>query len=132
MKHATDALVTVAQIGGRLEPVGDQLRALLPRGCPDDLRNGLRQHKSQLLALLRHKFLIIDSVVLDETLFFVADDQAKAALAKAGAGPGCIYTRDELRLLVEKNRGEPITAADLLSIHAAKRVFNGRIASLLL
>jgi len=128
MTAAADTLVAVCQVGGRLEPAGEHLRTLLPRECPDGLRNHIRQNKPQLLRLLQQEFLIVHSGALNQTVFFAADDHARAALVAAGAERGCIYTCDELRELVELNRHEPITADELLRIHTAKRLFNGRIA----
>ena len=127
--RAADTFVAVSQLGGRLEPFGDQLRALLPRDCPDEVRAGLRRHKPQLLVLLRHRFLVVCSAVLNETVYFAANEQTKATLAAAGAEPGCIYTREELRELVELNERKPISVADLLRIHETKRIFQGRIAA---
>jgi hypothetical protein len=128
--RAADTLMAVSRLGGRLEPAGDtQLRALLPHDCPVDLRLHIRQHKSQLLALLHHDFLVVRSAVLNETVFFAADQRARTALIAAGAQPGCIYTHQELRELVKLHRREPISADLLLRIHNAKREFSGRITS---
>ena len=71
---------------------------------------------------------MVRSAVLNETVFFAADEATKTALVHARAEPGCIYTREKLRLLVEQHREERITAAELLKIHATKRTFNARIA----
>jgi hypothetical protein len=125
--HAAETLVAVSSLGGRLEPAGARLRALLPRNCSDALRNGIREHKTQLLALLRCQFIIVRSGVLDETVYFAADAQTRAALIGAGAEPGCIYTLEELRVLTTRHQSEPIMAAELLRIHSAKRVFSGQI-----
>ena len=51
----------------------------------------------------------------------------RTALAEADATPGNIYTRDELRVLVKANRCAPFTAVELLRIHDAKQLFNGRL-----
>jgi len=69
----------------------------------------------------------VRSVVLNDIVYFAANEKTKSALVAAGAEPGCIYTRDELRGLVELNRREPLTADELLRIHKAKKIFNGRI-----
>jgi hypothetical protein len=126
--RAADMLLAVTALGGRLQPAGDQLCGLLPIDCPAELKNGIRQHKPELLALLQSEFLIIRSAALNETIFFAADEETKRALVDAGAEPGCVYTREELRLLIDQPRHEPITAAELLRLHTAKRIFNRRIS----
>jgi hypothetical protein len=70
---------------------------------------------------------MVYSEALEETIFFCEDEVTKAALVEAGAEPGCIYTREELRALIEQHRRDPITAAELLHIHGARRGFNARI-----
>jgi hypothetical protein len=125
--RAADTLLAVSALDGRLQPAGDQLRALLPVGCAAELKNSIRQHKLELLALLRLEFLMVRSGVLNDTIFFAADEETKTALVDAGAEPGRVYTREELRLLIHQHRHKPITAAELLHIHTAKRMFNGRI-----
>jgi hypothetical protein len=95
--------------------------------CPAEFAATLRKHKPELLALLRHEFLIVRSAVLNETVYFAANEQTRTALVAAGSEPGCIYTRGELGELAELNRRRPLTAADLLRIHETKRIFHGRI-----
>ncbi len=114
--------------GLMIRTTGESLIVQPASRCPPEFAEALRQHKRQLLALLRHDFLFVHSAALNETVYFAADQQAHAALVAAGAEPGCIYTRNELRELVELNRREPITAGELLRLHGAKRIFNGRIA----
>ncbi len=113
--------------GLMIRTTGENLMVQPASLCPEEFAEALRQNKPQLLALLRHDFLFVHSAALNETVYFAADQQAHAALVAAGAEPGCIYTRDELRELVELNRREPVTAGELLRIHSAKRLFNGRI-----
>jgi len=45
----------------------------------------LQDHKPQLLALLRLPFVMVDSEILGETIFFCQDEATKAALIEAGA-----------------------------------------------
>ena len=123
-----ETLVAVAASGGRLQPAGDRIRALLPVNCPNDLRGEIRQHKAELLALLQRRFLIVHSAVLNETIYFAADEAANTALLNAGAEVGCVYTRGELRLIVDQHRRGSLTPADLLYMHRAKRMFNGQIS----
>jgi hypothetical protein len=79
--------------------------------------------------LLRLPFVMAHSETLGERIFFCEDEDTKAALIAAGAELGCIYTREELRALIEQHKREPITAAELLRIHGARRAFNGRLAT---
>ena len=53
MKTALDIMRAVKALGGRLEPAGDRLRTLLPADCSLEIKNAIRQHKSELLDLLR-------------------------------------------------------------------------------
>ena len=64
---------------------------------PKSFANTLRDHKAQLLALLRLPLLMVHSESLGETIFFCADEDTKAALVQAGAEEWSIYTRAELR-----------------------------------
>src|SRR5262245_6821000 len=113
--------------GLRLAAAGGNLRVHPASRCSAEFATALWQRKPSLLALLRLRFLMVRSAVLNETVFFADDEATKTALANSGAEPGCIYTRDELRLLVEQHRRKPITAAELLQIHRLKRTFNARI-----
>ncbi len=96
---------------------------------PREFANMLRDYKPGLIALLRLPFVMLFSEMLQETIFFCEDEDTRAALVEGGAEPGCIYTREELRALIEQHRREPITAAELLRIHGTKRTFNGRLAT---
>jgi len=95
---------------------------------PREFADTLRDHKPQLLALLRLPFVMVDSEILGETIFFCADEDTKAALAQAGAEEWSIYTKDELRVLVAQNRVAPLSPDELRKVHEIKRTFNGRIA----
>ncbi|HWX17307.1 MAG TPA: hypothetical protein VNY07_12030 [Chthoniobacterales bacterium] len=117
------------RLGLTLCPNGDKVRITPARLCPPEFADELRAHKWQLLVLLGLKFLAVASDVLNETIFFAADEETKAVLIEAGAEPGCVYTREELRLLIDQHRHAPITPAELLHMHTARRLFNGRIAS---
>ena len=55
MTSAAEILLAVGEVGGRLEPAGDKLRVLLPAHCSPGLRDVIRQHKSELLALIEGK-----------------------------------------------------------------------------
>jgi hypothetical protein len=95
--------------------------------CSDYCVTMLRTHKYELLPLLGLRFIMVRSEVLGETIFFADDEATKTALVNAGAEPWSIYTRHELRLLIEQHRHEPITAAELLQIHRIRRGFNARV-----
>ena len=97
--------------------------------CPAKFADALRAHKPQLLALLRLPFVMVESQILEETIFFCQDEDTKAALIQAGADEWSIYTKDELRVLVAQNRIAPLTPFELRKVHEIKRTFNGRIAS---
>jgi hypothetical protein len=113
--------------GLRLALAGENLAVHPASRCPTEFAATLWEHKTSLLALLRLRFLMVHSVVLNEIVFFADGEATKTALANFGAEPGCIYTRDELRFLVEQHRRKPITAAELLQIHRARRTFKARI-----
>jgi len=95
---------------------------------PRSFADTLRDHKPQLLALLRLPFVMVDSEILGETIFFCQDEDTKAALVQAGADEWSIYTKDELRVLVAQNRVAPLSPDELRKVHEIKRTFNGRIA----
>ena len=102
------------------------VKALNP--WPKSFADTLRDHKSQLLALLRFPFAMVYSEVLEETIFFCEDEAIKASLVEAGADPWSIYTRDELQVLVAQNRLKPLTQAELRKIREIKRTFGAKIA----
>ena len=95
---------------------------------PKSFADTLRDHKPQLLALLRLPLVMVYSESLGETIFFCADEDTKAALVQAGAEEWSIYTRSELRTLCEQNRVAPLSPDELRKVHEIKRTFNGRIA----
>ena len=81
------------------------------------------------LKLERKDFVQVFSESLGETLFFARDKDARATLIQAGAEPFAIYTKDELRVLVEQNRVGPLSIQELRRVHEIKRTFSGRISS---
>src|SRR5262245_31422117 len=90
-----DLLVETAQRGLTVTVRDDRLAVKPNRLLTPDFAEILRRHKPELLALLRLRFLIVRSVVLNETVFFAADEATKAALVDAGAERAGIYTREE-------------------------------------
>ena len=97
--------------------------------CPPDFAQTLRAHKPALLALLRLPFVMLDSQILQETLFFCQDEATRSALVEAGAEESSIYTRAELEILCKANRTSPLSPAELRKLHEIKRTFHGRIAT---
>jgi len=132
MMPPVEILMRAAELGVKLgvEPP-DTLTFSPAERCPPDFVEILRDHKPQLLELLRRDdFVMVRSKALDgEILFFCQDDQTRDALVEAGADSFSIYTKDELRILCEQNRVAPISAAELRKIHDLKRTFNARITS---
>jgi hypothetical protein len=121
-------LQKAADLGLNLGSEGRHILTVEPANrCPSAFADTLKDHKWLLLDLLRLPFVMAHSETLGETIFFCEDEDTKAALIAAGAESGCIYTREELRALIEQHRREPITAAELLHIHGARRAFNGRL-----
>jgi len=100
------------------------------RLCSPEFREKLRAHKPQLLALLQAKrvtWIEVFSERIGETIFFCEDENTKAALEEAGAEPWSIYTKAELRQLVQQNRIAPLSQAELRKLHEIKRTFDARI-----
>jgi hypothetical protein len=95
---------------------------------PREFADTLRSHKPQLIALLKLPFVMVFSQIIEETVFFCADEPTRAALIEARVDPIAIYTRDELRVLVAQNRVAPLSPAELLKVHEIKKTFHGRIA----
>jgi hypothetical protein len=62
------------------------------------------------------------------TIFICDDDDTSNCLIEAGAPRHSVYTRPELLVLLEHHRQTPLSVLELLRIHHAKRMFNGRIA----
>jgi hypothetical protein len=96
--------------------------------CPKDFLETLRAHKWHLLSMLSWPFVMAYSKALEETIFFAQDEDTKAALVEAGASEWNIYTRDELKILIENNRAKPFVSDELLRLHNAKRTFNARVS----
>ena len=125
MKSPIEVLLNVVGLSGRLRIVDGQLRMLLPADCRQELKDNIREHKPDLLDLMRLTFLVVHSGTLNSIVFFVPDDVTKESLVAAGAEPGSIYTKAELRSLVQQRT----TADELRLIHAAKQRFNGKVAN---
>jgi hypothetical protein len=96
---------------------------------PKSFVDTLRTYKPQLLDLLRLPFVMVYSKTLEETVFFCQGEATRAALVQAGAEEWSIYTKDELRVLVEQNRVAPLSIQELRRVHEIKRTFSGRISS---
>jgi hypothetical protein len=102
---------------------GNKLTVQPIEACPKDFLETLRAHKWYLLCILSWPFCMVYSEVLQETIFFVEDEDTKASLVEAGADPFSIYTRQELHVLIEHNRAKPFIPSELLCLHKARRMF---------
>lgn len=118
-----DVLLGVLGVGGKLGQAGDRLRMLLPANCPPELKNAIRQHKFELLELLRLDFLVVRSDALDTIVFWTPDEVTKGSLVAAGADSENIYTASELEQLIHRR----VAATELPLFHAAKQRFQGRL-----
>src|SRR5262245_23845381 len=83
--------------------------------------------KRHLLTMARWPFVMVYSKALGEIIVFCKDEDTKAALVEAGASPWSIYTKAELRQLVQQNRIAPLSQAELRKLHEIKRTFDARI-----
>jgi hypothetical protein len=96
------ALQKAADLGLKLGSEHGDTLTYQPAGrCPLDFAETLKANKCYLLVLLRLPFVMAYSKTLGQTVFFAADEDTKAVLIEAGANPSSVYTRDELKLLVE-------------------------------
>ena len=123
-------LEKAAELGLKLGSEGrDTLTVEPAERCPTELADKLRLYKWHLLILLKLDWLMAYSKTLKETIFFCDDDDddTRNSLIEAGAAPCCVYTLPELRRLLERHREAPLSVAELLRFHQAKRWFNGRI-----
>jgi hypothetical protein len=126
---------TTIEVFQKAAELGLKLGAELPdtltlqpaRLCSAEFAEVLKAHKPALLALLKLPFVMVFSQILGATIFFCEGENTKGALVEAGADSASVYARVELRVLIEQHRRAPITAADLLRIHGARRSFNGRL-----
>ena len=109
---------------------GDRLAVSPSRLLTPDFAGKLREFKPALLPLLRTKgmtWIEVYSERLGEDLLFCQDEATKSALVEAGASEWSIYTRDELQILVGRNRLAPLTQAEIKKLHQIKRTFGTRI-----
>ncbi|HJY53639.1 MAG TPA: hypothetical protein VKD89_06405 [Candidatus Udaeobacter sp.] len=123
-----DVLREATERGLSLSVNGQKLRVSPWELLTPDFAETLKAHKWHLLSVLRWPFLMVQSESLGETIFLCEDKAAKEALVGVGASAWSIYTRHELRILMEQNRIAPLTLSELNLLHAFKRIFNARIA----
>jgi hypothetical protein len=127
-KTPIEVLMEAARLGLKLGTrPGDKLTFEPAERCPPDFVETLRAHKWHLLSMLSWPFVMVDSKAVGELLFFCKDEATKAALVEAGAEEWRIYTREELRILVEQNRIKPFTDAELQKLHEIKRSLGAQI-----
>jgi hypothetical protein len=125
-----EILQQASERGLRLTAVGNDLHVNPGRLCPPELAQTLREHKTHVLALLRAqgiRWIEVYSEALGETIFFCEDEDTKAALIEAGASEWSIYTKHELRVLVEQNRAKPFIPEELCKLQEIRKTFHGRI-----
>jgi len=123
-----DVLREATERGLSLSVNGQKLRVSPAELLTPDFAETLKVHKWHLLSVLRWPFLMVQSESLGETIFLCEDEATKEALVGVGASAWSIYTRPELRILMEQNRIAPLTVSELNLLHAFKRTFNARIA----
>ena len=129
MMSPVQVLMRAVELGVKLsvEPP-DTLTFEPVERCPQDFVEILRDHKPQLMALLRRNdFVLVDSKAVGDLLFFCENESTKAALVPAGAEEWRIYTKDDLRILCEQNRIKPFGHAELQKVHEIKWTFGARI-----
>ena len=120
-------LQKAADLGLKLSVKGpDTLRIEASRPWPKEFADVLTLHKQKLIALLQLSFVMVHSRALDEILFFCVDQATKTALVDAGASEWGIYTREELKILVEQDRTAPLSAAELRKVHEIRRSFSAK------
>jgi hypothetical protein len=128
---AFDVLSESRQLGVTLRVKDNGKLGFKPlRLCSPELMEKLKAHKPRLLPLLKTRGLTwieVYSERIGQTLFFCEDDATRAELVEAGADEWSIYTKAELRTLIEQNRIAPFTDAELNKVHQLKRSFNARI-----
>jgi hypothetical protein len=128
-ENCVPLLCQAAELGLKLGVKDSRTLTVEPaERCPSEFADALRAHKWQLLVVLGLPFVMVYSKAIEETIFFCADEDTKAALVQAGAEEWSIYTRAELRILCEQNRVAPLSAEELRKVHEIKRTFHGRIA----
>jgi hypothetical protein len=123
MKNSFNVLVEAVKRGLTLTVHGDRLGISPEEMLTPEIEAVMRAHKPELLRLLALPFVIVQSKLLNEIVFFVLDDETKRKLVSFGAEPGNVYTRAELVILVK----EQVTPDELLKFHEAKQIFNGTI-----
>jgi hypothetical protein len=73
--------------------------------CPPDFAETLKAHKPYLLVMLNMGgWIMAYSKALGQTVFFCEDEDTKAMLVEAGADEASVYTKAELKPLVEAKR----------------------------
>jgi hypothetical protein len=99
------ALQKAAGLGLKLGSENGDTLTFQPSGrCTPDFAVTLKEHKPHLIVLLSMGWLMAYSKALGRTIFFADNEDAKALLIEAGADSDSVYTRDELRVLVEARR----------------------------
>ena len=127
-----DVLRQAHQRGLTLQANGERLEVSPAYDCPRDFVRTLQEYKPALVFLLASKgrtWIDFYSERVGQTIFFCQDEETRDALIEAGASEWSIYTKAELRTLIEQNRVAPFSDAELRKVHEIKQTFQGRITS---
>jgi hypothetical protein len=128
---ALEVLAEARKRGLLISARGDQLAVGPNRLLSSDFAHKLREFKPALLPLLRTKditWIEVHSERLGETILFCEDEATKEGLVEAGAEPWSVYTKAELRQLVQQNRIAPLSSAELRKLHDIRRTFRSTVA----
>ena len=107
---------------------GDRFEVSPVYDCLRDFVHTLQEYKPALVLLLGSKgrtWIDFYSERVGQTVFFCRDEDSKAALVEASASEWSIYTKAELRTLIEQNRVAPFSDAELRKVHEIKRSSTG-------
>jgi len=83
-----DVLKAAADRGLTLRINGEKLRVLPAERLSADFADVLKAHKPALLALLKLRFVMVDSQILGETIFFAEDEPRVARSYKSALRSG--------------------------------------------
>jgi hypothetical protein len=90
-ENCVPLLCQAAELGLKLGVKDSRTLTVEPaERCPSEFADALRAHKWQLLVVLGLPFVMVYSKAIEETIFFCADEDTKAALVnppKSGTKP---------------------------------------------
>jgi len=138
---AIEVLADLRHRGVRVRTEGDRLRLKAPEGVVSaNVRETLVQHRSDLLAHVRLEERLLDLPLsefasrgcsievevpgLDQTLWFVPNEESAKTLEREGIQRGRTWTAHELIDLLTAPR---ITHEDIVSVARAKNAFSAEV-----